>query len=90
MTNAERQALYKKRLKEAANPPEDENLKMVREIVQAVVPDARCEIWDFDFRIRCGALDANDETKSISFVRRNIKPDVVNMYALELKRMLGQ
>lgn len=87
LTNAERQARYKKRLKEAAGHPPDD-LRWVTELVAEIVPDVRCELWDYDFRIRCGTVDEAGNTQEISFLRKNLSPEQVEHDAHKLKRRL--
>ncbi len=44
----------------------------VERIVQTIVPEATCEIWDSDEQIKCGAIDASGRKHEFSLVIGNL------------------
>ena len=65
------------------NLPSDpqQALSAVQEIVRRVVPDARCELKDYQHRIGCGVLDRWDNLQEVVFLRRNLDTKSVETYA---------
>lgn len=66
----------------------EEKRKRSEEIVQAIIPEAKCEIWDYEHRIRCGLVDRDGEKKEFSLLLENLEQDVLEQYARALKRQL--
>lgn len=66
----------------------EEVRKRVEEIVQAIVPQAKCELHDYEFRIRCGLVDVDGEKKEFSLLRARLDPTTLENFAYELKARL--
>lgn len=45
-------------------------LARVRELMKTVVPDARCELQDYDFRVGCGDMDTWGDIQDVRFMIR--------------------
>jgi hypothetical protein len=43
-------------------------LARTRELVTSIVPSARCELQDYDFRIGCGDMDPWGNIQSVRFM----------------------
>lgn len=48
-------------------------LARVQEIVRRAVPEAKCELQDYDHRIGCGALDPWGNIQEVRFLRRELR-----------------
>jgi DNA-binding XRE family transcriptional regulator len=58
-------------------------LDRVQELVSAIVPAARCELQDYQFRIGCGAVDAKGNIQDIVFIwRGQTENDVLHLARL--------
>ena len=54
-------------------------LEAVQAIFNTIVPDASCELQDYEHRIGCGALDQWGNIQDVVFLRRGLdEADVVN------------
>jgi hypothetical protein len=58
-------------------------------IVQKIVPEAKCEVWDYEHRIRCGLVDRGGEKKEFSLLLENLDGAVVGEFARHLKSRLA-
>lgn len=90
LTNAERQARYKQRLVDAARSSQRDDIRWIEEIFEATVPGARCELWDYKFKVRCGALHRDGETRGVNFVRSGATVELVESAARQLQLLLAK
>jgi hypothetical protein len=58
------------------------------QIVQRFVPDAKCEIWDYEHRIRCGLVDEDGEKRGFSLLLESLDSGVLEESARDLKARL--
>lgn len=61
----------------------------VQKIVQAIVPEAKCEVWDFENRIRCGTVDSRGNVQEFSLVIDDLEMDIIEAHARVLKSRLS-
>lgn len=59
----------------------------VERIVQGFVPAAKCELWDYDHRIRCG-LVKDGEKYEFSAIADTLDRESVNSHARSLRDRL--
>ena len=55
------------------------------EIVQTILPAARCELYDHEKRMRCGLLGSNAEKNEFSVLVRIVDRALLESYARTLK-----
>jgi hypothetical protein len=67
-----------------------EVLAQVQRIVEAIVPDARCELQDYEHRIGCGALDGSGKLRDVRVMRAGLtEEDARNMGQTLADRLAG-
>jgi len=66
----------------------EEKRAAAEELVQRVVPEAKCEIWDYEHRIRCGLVDVDGKKKEFSLLLENLDGGVVEEFTRDLKARL--
>ena len=64
----------------------EEALAKVQKIVAGIVPDAICELQDYQQRIGCGAVDRDGNVVDIVMLRRGLDVEQVNAFADDLAR----
>lgn len=57
------------------------------QIVQAIAPEAKCEIWDYEHRIRCGFVDADGKKHEFSLVLGGFDRQILEANAKALTRL---
>lgn len=72
--------------KELSGTPE-EIRKEAEEIVQVIVPEARCEVHDYEHRIRCGLVAAGEKLE-FSLLLEGLETDVLETHARDLQARL--
>lgn len=68
------------RLKIEIYGDDEDQRRQVEAIVQELVPEAICQIWDYQHKYRCG-LVLDGEKIEVSFVRRGVKESDVRTQA---------
>ncbi len=51
-------------------------LTRTQSIFSDIVPEARCELWDYQFRIRCGTVLDSGQKVEVSFLRSVVNDEV--------------
>jgi hypothetical protein len=67
--------------------PEEKRAEAQR-IVQAIVPEAKCQVRGGDNQIRCGLLDTDDQAKSFTVLLKNLDKGILESHARMLKERL--
>lgn len=67
----------------------EEALAKVQEIVASVVPDAHCELQDYQHPIGCGSVDQDGNVVDVVMLRRGLDAQQVQARAEELARKVG-
>jgi hypothetical protein len=62
--------------------------KRVEAIVREVVPEAICQIWDYEHKYRCGLVTESGEKIEVSFVRRGVNDADVRAHARRLALLI--
>lgn len=62
----------------------------VQSIFGEIVPEAKCEMWDYTFRLKCGTLlPGREEVTEVHMLRSQAKDEgFVRAKAMQLKKML--
>ena len=66
----------------------EEVIAEVQSIFRGVVPEAVCELQDYQFRIGCGTVDAAGQIQQVIFIRKHLTREQAKAGAFELKRKL--
>ncbi len=69
--------------------PEEKRAEAER-VVQAIVPEAKCQIRGHDNQIECGLLDTDDRAKSFMVLLKNLDTGILESHARMLKERLRQ
>ena len=77
------------RLKLPISGSDEEMRRQVECIVREVVPEARCEIWDYQHKYRCGVVTEKGQKVEVSFVRRGVSDADVRIHAEKLSQMIA-
>lgn len=78
------------RLKLPISGSDEEMRRQVEAIVQELVPEARCEIWDYQKNYRCGVVTARGQKIEVSFLRRNVSDADARAQATKLAKMIAE
>jgi putative lipoic acid-binding regulatory protein len=68
----------------------EEALSQVQTIVTRFVPEAHCELQDYQHRIGCGAPDKNGNIVDVVMIRRELDEEQVEALAQELARKVAR
>ena len=66
----------------------EEKRQQAERIVQAIVPEAKCEIHDYENRIKCGLVDTDGAKKEFSLVLETLEADILESNARALRARL--
>lgn len=75
-------------MSEIKGSPEEKRAEAER-IVRDIIPQAKCELHDYEHRIRCGLVDSDGEKKEFSLLLDDLEQDVLEMHARALKERLS-
>ena len=76
------------RLKIPISGDDEEQRRQVEAIVRERVPQAKCQIWDYQHKYRCGLVTDGGEKIEVSFVRRDVSDADVRIHAERLAKLL--
>lgn len=76
------------RLKLPISGDDEDQRCQVETIIKERVPEARCQIWDYEHKYRCGLVTDDGEKIEVSFVRRGVSDGDVRIQADRLAQMV--
>jgi transcriptional regulator with XRE-family HTH domain len=77
------------RLKLPISGDDEQQRCQVEAIIQERVPEATCQIWDYQHKYRCGLVNSEGKKIEVSFVRRGVSDGDVRMQAEKLARLVA-
>ena len=64
----------------------EQKRQQAESLVQSIVPGARCELWDYEHRLRCGLVDESGEKREFSLLLEHLDSEVLEAHAEGLKK----